>query len=116
MIIHATRVSPFIGKCRPASLARTIIVSSTSGMSVVGQTASFSSMAPQNVHVPLHTYTPPSRMYLPPLQRSSRVNQKDGKIRNIKDFVDRIPAAVQLRKAANIEPGAFNDPVARLFR
>jgi len=37
-------------------------------------------------------------------------------IRNIQDFVDQIPEAVNRRKAENIEPGAFDDPVARLFR
>jgi len=37
------------------------------------------------------------------------------KIQDIQDFVDRIPAAVQLRKTENIEPGTLNDPVAQLF-
>jgi len=42
--------------------------------------------------------------------------KESGRIRNIRDFVDRIPEAVHLRKTKNIEPGALDDPVARLFR
>jgi len=38
------------------------------------------------------------------------------KIRNIQDFIDQIPEAVNRRKIEKIEPGAFDDPVARLFR
>lgn len=117
MIIHATRAScVMIDKFRHASLTRTIIVSSISGTSVSQQHASFSSLARHSVHVPLHTYTPPPQHSLPPFHRSPRADESDRKIRDIQDFVDRIPAAVKLRKTANIEPGAFNDPVARLFR
>jgi cysteine dioxygenase len=38
------------------------------------------------------------------------------KIRHIQDFINEIPDAVNRRKKENIEPGAFDDPVARLFR
>jgi len=38
------------------------------------------------------------------------------KIRNIQDFIDQIPKAVNRRKIEKIEPGATDDPVARLFR
>ena len=37
-------------------------------------------------------------------------------IRHIQDFINESPDAVNRRKIENIEPGAFNDPVARLFR
>lgn len=40
----------------------------------------------------------------------------DSIIRNIPDFVARVPRAVQKRKMNNIEPGSCTDPVARLFR
>jgi len=43
-------------------------------------------------------------------------DEKSKTIRNIQDFIDQIPDAVNLRKTENIEPGAVNDPVARLFR
>ncbi len=79
------------------------------------QCALFSSIASQKVQTPLHTYVPP-RVTVPPFHQLSKAKHKPKKIRNIKDFVDRIPAAVLLRKTLNIEPGAFNDPVARLFR
>lgn len=47
----------------------------------------------------------------------NRATKKEsGRIRNIKDFVDRMPEAVHLRKTENIEPGASDDPVAKLFR
>jgi cysteine dioxygenase len=46
----------------------------------------------------------------------NRTKKERGRIRNIKDFVDRIPEAVHLRKTENIEPGASDDPVAKLFR
>lgn len=117
MIIHTTRAScVMIDKFRHASLTRTI-VSSIARTNVSQQHVSFSSMARHNVHVPLHTYTPPPpQLSLPPFHRSPRTDESDRKIRDIQDFVDRIPAAVKLRKTANIEPGAFNDPVARLFR
>ena len=50
-------------------------------------------------------------------QRSSMFNPIAGKrIQDLRNFVDRIPAAVRLRKKGNHEPGAIDDPVARLFR
>jgi hypothetical protein len=42
--------------------------------------------------------------------------KENGRIRNIKDFVDRMPEVVHSRKIVNIEPGSSNDPVAKLFR
>jgi len=50
-------------------------------------------------------------------QRSSILNPIVSKrIEDLKTFVDRIPAALRLRKRENNEPGTVNDPVARLFR
>ncbi|KAG7347368.1 metal-dependent protein [Nitzschia inconspicua] len=46
---------------------------------------------------------------------SRRVNAKDI-IGSIQEFVAQIPHAVKQRKDDDIEPGAFNDPVAKLFR
>lgn len=95
--------------------------------------ASFSSAAPPQLRTPVHPYTF-SLASLSPLRGSlitdamdlpaygagpsvlgdERTEKESGSIRNIQDFVDRIPEAV--RKTENIEPGAFDDPVARLFR
>jgi cysteine dioxygenase len=37
-------------------------------------------------------------------------------IRDMESFVESIPDAIRSRKTLNIEPGAYNDPVADLFR
>jgi predicted metal-dependent enzyme (double-stranded beta helix superfamily) len=47
---------------------------------------------------------------------SSNTTNTNTKICHIQDFIDEIPDAVNRRKIENIEPGAFDDPVARLFR
>jgi cysteine dioxygenase len=47
---------------------------------------------------------------------SNTTNTTNTKIRHIQDFINEIPEAVTQRKIENIEPGAYNDPVARLFR
>jgi len=115
MMFHSVRSSSLIAKIHRVGLTRTMLASVTCGSDLSGQCASFSSMATQQVQTPLHTYVPP-RVLVPPFQNLSKAKAKPRKIRNIQDFVDRIPAALLLRKTRNIEPGAFNDPVARLFR
>lgn len=50
---------------------------------------------------------------------NEKINNKTAnttKIRNIQDFIDQIPKAVNRRKIEKIEPGASDDPVAQLFR
>lgn len=65
--------------------------------------------APQQSHVS-------RRATLSPLQPWMDLKPCAQRILSIQDFVDKIPAAVHLRKMKSIEPGAFDDPVARLFR
>eukprot|EP00534_Pseudo-nitzschia_fraudulenta_P004370 CAMPEP_0201124488 /NCGR_PEP_ID=MMETSP0850-20130426/14002_1 /ASSEMBLY_ACC=CAM_ASM_000622 /TAXON_ID=183588 /ORGANISM="Pseudo-nitzschia fraudulenta, Strain WWA7" /LENGTH=265 /DNA_ID=CAMNT_0047391901 /DNA_START=297 /DNA_END=1094 /DNA_ORIENTATION=- len=49
-------------------------------------------------------------------EKETEVADQFAMIRSTKDFVDRVPDAVSRRKLENIEPGAPDDPVARLFR
>jgi len=113
MMFHSVRSSSFIAKSHRVGLIKKTLSSAICSSDLSRQCASFSSMATQHVQTPLHTYVPP---HVTVSHQLSRTKSKPQKIRNIQDFVDRIPAAVLLRKTQNIEPGAFNDPVARLFR
>ena len=115
MIIYAARTSMFNLKANRAGLTRTTMLSPICGSDFYKHCTYFSSMAPPKHQFPLHMYIP-SRVSLPPLQRSPTIKPESRKIKKLQDFVDRIPAAVHLRKTENIEPGAFDDPVARLFR
>lgn len=146
MIISSTRASPFFSQCQWGAVSRNVIyyscrrllVSSfTDGGSVSKSSASYRSLAPQQLQSPLRSYNS-CRASSSPMDGSSNTNpiasllsnntnlyvwddattekEESRRIRNLQDFVDRIPAAVNLRKIKNIQPGEFEDPVARLFR
>lgn len=62
----------------------------------------------------------PSSMVLPPAFFTPSVlsnGTKEGDfVSSIRDFLARIPQAVEQRKVRDIAPGAASDPVAKLFR
>lgn len=86
----------------------TITGDNTNRKCIVASRVDFSSLAPEQQLKAFLSQQP---------QRSSIIHPIAGKkIRNLQDFVDRIPAAVRLRKNRKNEPGTIGDPVARLFR
>lgn len=65
------------------------------------------------VKAPSSTVLPPA--FFTPSVVSNGTKEGDS-VSSIRDFVARIPQAVQQRKVLDIAPGDASDPVAKLFR
>ena len=134
-MISIARTSPCISRCHWATMSRNTTCLSSSRLP--NSCTGFSSIAPPSMQFPIHSYNSPltslsslressvtsSTMDLPFYDidvgvwgNNLATKKENGRIRNIKDFVDRMPEAVHSRKIENIEPGSSNDPVAKLFR